>query len=80
MDTKLVQIAPISRIQLSAAVIFWIRVVIRDSFTARVIVGTQYSFRYFLWTHYIGCRDKANLYIGSRMTGKTQLSITSIRR
>jgi hypothetical protein len=49
MDTKLVQIAPISRIQLSAAVILRIRVVIRDPFTTQVIVGAQYSSRYFLW-------------------------------
>src|SRR6266853_3498943 len=29
--------------------------------------------------HYSGCRDKASLYIGSRMIGKTQLSATSMR-
>jgi hypothetical protein len=49
MDTKFVEVAPIGLVQLSAAVILWIGVVIRDPFAAQVIVSTQYSSRYFLW-------------------------------
>src|ERR1700693_5274096 len=49
MDTKFIQVGPIGRVQLSAAVILWIGVVIRDSFAAQVVVSTQYSSRYFLW-------------------------------
>src|ERR1700721_3351882 len=49
VDTKFVEVAPIGRVQLSAAVIPWIAVVIRDRFAAQVIVGAQYSSRYFLW-------------------------------
>ena len=42
MDTKFIEVGPISRIQLSAAVILWIGVVIRDSFAAQVIVSAQH--------------------------------------
>src|ERR1700675_1252055 len=49
VDTKFVEVGPIGRVQLSAAVILWITVVIRDPFAAQVIVSTQYSSRYFLW-------------------------------
>ena len=35
MDTKFIQVGPVSRIQLSAAVILWIGVVIRDSLAAQ---------------------------------------------
>src|SRR5690348_8152014 len=48
MDTKFVEVGPIGRVQLSAAVILWIAVVIRDPFAAQVIVSAQYSSRYFL--------------------------------
>ena len=50
MDTKFIEIGPIGRIQLSAAVILWIGVMIRDSFAAQVIVSAQDLSRYFLWT------------------------------
>src|ERR1700683_183831 len=50
MDTKFIQVGPISRVQLSAAVILWIGVVIRDSFAAQVIVSAQDLSRYFLWS------------------------------
>jgi hypothetical protein len=49
VDTEFVEVAAIGRVQLSAAVILWIAVVIRDPFAAQVIVSTQYSSRYFLW-------------------------------
>ena len=39
MDTKFIEIGPISRIQLSATVILWIGVMIRDSLAAQVIVA-----------------------------------------
>jgi hypothetical protein len=50
MYTKFIEIGPIGRIQLSAAVILWIGVVIRDSLAAQVIVGAQDLARYFLGT------------------------------
>src|SRR5580693_7311387 len=50
MYTKFIEISPIGRIQLSAAMIRWIGVVIRDSLAAQVIVGAQDLARYFLWT------------------------------
>ena len=50
MHTKFIEIGPIGRIQLPAAVIRWIGVVIRDSLAAQVIVGAQDLARYFLWT------------------------------
>src|SRR5580704_2767054 len=34
---------------------------------------------FFVDRRYSGCRDKASLYIGSKMIGKTQLSVTSMR-
>src|SRR5580692_588094 len=49
VDTKFVEVGPIGRVQLSAAVILWIAVMICDPFAAQVIVSTQYSSRYFLW-------------------------------
>jgi hypothetical protein len=49
MDTEFVEVAPISRIQLSTAVILWIGVVIRDSLASQVIVSAQELSRYFLW-------------------------------
>src|SRR5258708_948731 len=49
MDTKFIEVGPISGIQFSAAVILWIAVVIRGPFASQVIVSTQYSSRYFLW-------------------------------
>src|SRR5271168_234285 len=48
VDTKFVEVGPIGRVQLSAAVILWIAVVIRDPFAAQVIVSAQYTSRYFL--------------------------------
>ena len=49
LDTKFVEVGPIGRVQLSAAVILWIAVMVRDTFAAQVIVSTQYSSRYLLW-------------------------------
>src|ERR1700727_3522300 len=60
--------------------ILWIAVVISDPFTAQVIVSTQYSSRHFLRRPDSGCRDKAGLYTGSRMIGKTQLPGASMPR
>jgi hypothetical protein len=50
MDTKFIQVGPVSRIQLSTAVVLWIGVVIRDSFAAQVAVSAQYPSGYFLRT------------------------------
>src|SRR6266446_1348426 len=50
MDTKLIEVGPIRRIQLPAAVVLCIGVVIRDSFATQVVVGAQHPTRYFLWT------------------------------
>jgi hypothetical protein len=50
MDTEFVEIGPISRIQLSAAVILWIGAMIRNSFAAQVIPSARDLSRYFLWT------------------------------
>src|SRR6202011_1325957 len=50
VDTKFVEVGPISRVQLSAAVVLWIGVVIRDSFAAQVVVSAQYLSGYFLRT------------------------------
>src|SRR5579864_8763818 len=50
MDTKFIEVASICWIQLSAAVVLGVGVVISDSFAAQVIVGAQYLSRYFLWT------------------------------
>ena len=49
MDTKFIQVATVSRIQFSAAVICRIGIVIRDSLAAQVIVCAQDSSRYCLW-------------------------------
>src|SRR5579863_7765660 len=48
VDTEFVEVGPIDRVQLSAAVILWITVVIREPFPAQVIVSAQYTSRYFL--------------------------------
>src|ERR1700736_211331 len=49
-DTKFVEVGPTGRVQLSAAVVLWIGVVIRDSFAAQVVVSAQYPSGYFLRT------------------------------
>ena len=48
MDRKFIVVGPIGRIQLSAAVILWIGVMIRNSFAAQVIVSAQNLARYLL--------------------------------
>jgi hypothetical protein len=53
MDTKFIEIGPIGRIQLSAAVILRVGIVVRYSFATEIIVGAQHSTRYFLWASLI---------------------------
>src|SRR6185437_1309157 len=48
MDSEFVEVGTISRIQLSAAVILCIAVVIRNSLAAQVVVSAQNLARYFL--------------------------------
>ena len=50
MDTKLIEVGPIRRIQLPAAVVLCVGVVIRDSFATQVVVCAYYPSRYFLRT------------------------------
>jgi hypothetical protein len=50
VDTEFVEVGPIGRIQLSAAAILCIAVMIRNPFAAQVIVSAQDLARYFLWT------------------------------
>jgi hypothetical protein len=49
MHAKFIKVGPIGRIQLSAAVILRVGVVIGHAFAAQIIVGTQDPTRYFLW-------------------------------
>ena len=50
MDTKFVEVGPISGIQFCAAVVLWIGIVIRNSFAAQFTVGAQNPTRDFLRT------------------------------
>jgi hypothetical protein len=48
MDTKFIEVSPIGRIQLSAAVILRVSVVIRHAFAAQIIVAAEHPTGYFL--------------------------------
>ena len=79
MNAKLIEVGSISRIQLSAAVILWIGVVIRDSLAALVVVGAQHSPGYVLWTTIVAAVAIRQAFVlASRMIGKTRLRITSM--
>jgi hypothetical protein len=63
MDTKFIEVGPIRGIQLPAAVVLCIGVVIRDSFAALIIVGAQHPTRYFLWTAIMAAVVISNTFI-----------------
>jgi hypothetical protein len=63
MDTEFIEIGPVSRIQLSAAMILGIGVVIRNSLAAQVIVGAQNLARYFLWPAAIAAVVKRQAFV-----------------
>jgi hypothetical protein len=43
MDAKFIEVSPVGRIQLSAAVILWVSIVIGHSLAAQVIIGAQHA-------------------------------------
>ena len=77
MDTKFIEVSPIGWIQLSAAVIRRVSIVIRHPFATQIIVGAQHPTQYFLWTVLItAVAIRQALITGSKMTEKTHLPLT----
>jgi hypothetical protein len=49
MNAKFIEVSPVGRIQLSAAVVLGVSIVIRHSFAAQIVICAQHPTRYFLW-------------------------------